>query len=123
MATSYRHAEASARIFGGEPEDYLAIHEFIDSSKQSFGDVRHRAMFHHTHGPWICQEIFGRTIEIVHNGKTKKISVREIAEKHIVQDLGCIPSPSDWYNCMSCKTWMGGKKQKTMSAKEFIDGV
>lgn len=38
MAPSYMHAEASARKFGGKPEDYLAIHEFIDRTKQSFGD-------------------------------------------------------------------------------------
>ena len=36
MATSYRHAEASARKFGGQAEDYLKIHEFIDSSKKTF---------------------------------------------------------------------------------------
>ncbi len=122
MATSYIHAQASARKFGGKPEDYIKIHEFIDSSKKSFGDVRHRAMFHHTQGPWICQEVFGHYIEItLDSGKIKKVMVREIAENHIVEDLGCIPSPADWYNCMDCKVWMGGKRNKVISRGAFLD--
>lgn len=122
MATSYIHAQASARKWGGTPEDYLKIHEFIDSSKKSFGDVRHRAMFHNTHGPWLCQEIFGPVITVVlDSGKHKKVSVREIAEGHIIEDLGFIPSPADWLNCMDCKVWMGGKVNKVLSSGQFLD--
>lgn len=122
MATSYKHAEASARKFGGKPEDYIKIHEFIDSSKQSFGDVRHRAMYHHTHGPWLAQEIFGHYVEVVTgSGKKRRISVREIVENHIVEDLGWIPSPADWFNCMDCKVWMGGKQNKVIARGKFLD--
>lgn len=122
MATSFRHAEASARKFGGKPEDYIDIHEFIDSSKKSFGDVRHRALFHNTIGPWLCQEVFGRVREITtDSGKVKKIAVREIAESHIIEDLGCIPEVGDWLNCMDCKAWMGGKKTKVMLRGALLD--
>lgn len=31
---SWYHAQSCARKWGDEPEDYLPIHEFIDSSKQ-----------------------------------------------------------------------------------------
>ena len=118
MAQSYEHAKASARHFGGKPEDYIKIHEFIDQSKRSYGDVRHRAMFHHTAGPWVCQEVFGHTII---NAESKKINVRQIAENHITEDLGCIPSPSDWYDCMNCKAWMGGKRNKFIGREELLD--
>ncbi len=122
MATSYRHAEASARKFGGRPEDYLKIHEFIDSSKKAFGDVRHRALYHNTVGPWLCQEIFGPVIEITTtSGKVKKIAVREIAESHIIEDLGCIPEVGDWLNCMDCKNWMSGKKTSIINKGELLD--
>lgn len=131
MASSYVHAMASARKFGGIPEDYLAIHEFIDSSKKSFADERHRSMYHHTQGPWVCQEIFGRFIvptnpdgsPVMKNGRELKVMVREIAENHIIEDLGCIPSPGDWMNCMDCKRWMGGKKTAIISAGDFLDDV
>lgn len=32
----YIHAELSAKRFGGVPEDYLDIHELMDSSKAAF---------------------------------------------------------------------------------------
>ena len=122
MATSWIHAETSARHFGGKPEDFIAIHEWIDQMKQSFGDVRHRAILHNTKGPWMAQDVFGRYIQIIDkNGKTRKVSVREIAENHIVEDLGCIPSPGDWLNCMDCKVWMGGKRNKFIGREELLN--
>jgi len=122
MATSWIHSEASARYFGGKPEDYLKIHSWIDQMKKSFGDVRHRAFFHNTAGPWLAQEVFGPTIEIIDKkGKPKKISIREIAEKHIIEDLGCIPSPGDWLNCMDCKVWMSGKRNKFIGREELLN--
>ena len=33
MAHPYHHAVRSARLFGGRPEDYLAIHVWFDESK------------------------------------------------------------------------------------------
>ena len=117
---SYKHAEASARHFGGKPEDYLPIHEYIDQFKDSFGDVRHRAFLHNTKGPWVCQDVFGRTIT---NSDGKKIIVRDIAENHITEDLGCIPSPGDWAACMNCVTWMGGKRNKFIGREEMLNNI
>ena len=126
MAQSYIHAQNSARHFkAGTPEDYLPIHEKIDSFKQSYGDVRHRAFFHNTQGPWLMQEIFGRYIEVEDwvTKKMRKILVREIAENHIVEDLGCLPSPGDWMDCMNCHVWMGGKKNKFVGREEVWQSV
>ena len=33
MAHPYHHAVRSARLFGGAPEDYLAVHDWFDESK------------------------------------------------------------------------------------------
>lgn len=121
MAQSYRHAETSARHFGGTPEDYLAIHEWIDQFKSTLGDVRHRAMLHHTAGPFMAQDVFGRFITIEVDGKQKKILVRDIAENHIVEDMGCLPSPNDWLCNMTCRAWMGGKKNKFIGREDLLD--
>lgn len=130
MAQSYVHAETSARHFGGQPEDYLPIHEWIDQFKSTLGDVRHRAMLHHSKGPWMVQDVFGRYINIhdadgnvINNkqGHPKKILVREIAENHIVEDMGCLPSPDDWLCNMTCRTWMGGKKNKFIGREEILN--
>jgi hypothetical protein len=122
MSNSWFHAQSAARRWGGTPEDYIEIHEWIDNTKKSFGDVRHRALLHNTFGVWLVQEVFGRTIEIQkQNGGTKRVAVREIAEKHIIEDLGFIPSPGDWLENMDVKAWMGGKQHRVVSKGSFLD--
>lgn len=125
MAQSWVHAESSARHFGGEPEDYIKIHSFIDQYKKTFGDVRHRMFLHHTAGPWICQEVFGHYVEVFDKkkGKTKRVPVRDIAEHHITEDLGCIPSPGDWASCTNCHAWMGGKRNKFIGREEMLEAI
>lgn len=124
MAQSYVHAQVSARHFkAGEPEDYLAIHEYIDQFKQELGDVRHRALLHHTKGPWMVQQVFGPYVEVARHkdGKIIRIPTREVAESHIIEDLGWLPSPQDWLSCMECKVWMGGKRNKFIGREEVLD--
>lgn len=130
MAASYEHAEASARHFGGVPEDYIKIHEFIDRSKRQVGDVRHRMLMHHTDGVWVCQEVFGRFINIHDEdgnlilgktGKPVRVLVRDIAENHVTEDLGCIPSLADWCNNTICRAWMGGKRNKFIGREQLLD--
>lgn len=123
MAQSYVHAQASARHFGGTPEDYIHIHEWIDQYKGDYGDVRHRAFLHHTKGPWLAQDVFGHFIEVEHQGRLKKVLVRDIAENHIVEDLGCIPSPGDWADCLNCHVWMGGKRNKFIGREEVLQSI
>lgn len=145
---SYYHAKSSAKKWGGSPEQYIDIHEFIDSSKRIVGDVRHRSMYHHTEGVWLCQRIFGRTIQvggryavpqeinyltegsepsvsgpnldIVDLGPVREIPVRLIAELHIMQDLGWIPSPSDYIKNMELQQWMGGPVRKEQNLDAFL---
>lgn len=128
MAASWEHAKASARHFkAGRPEDYLDIHEWIDSFKTSVADTRHRAYLHNSQGPWVAQQVFGvsRSLEKwpLGSGKMVDITVREIAESHIIEDLGWIPSPADWSSCMECKVWMGGKRNKFIGREEILDST
>lgn len=110
---SWYHAKSSARKWGGQPEDYLPIHEFIDSSKQVVGDVRHRSIYHHTLGTFLCEKIFGKTITIVNkNGNDRQVPVREVAEQHIIEDLGWLPTPADYIEGMAIKPWMSGARMK-----------
>lgn len=109
MVNSLYHAQSSARKWGGTPGDYIAVHEFIDSSKKITGDVRHRSLFHHTLGAWLAQEIFGRALQVGH----KEVPVRLIAERHVIEDLGWLPSPADYISHMKLAPWMGGKRERT----------
>ncbi|UIF90928.1 hypothetical protein [Cupriavidus sp. UYPR2.512] len=103
------HAQISVKTHGGKIEDYLPIHEFIDHSKSSVADVRHRAMLHSAWGIYLVGQVFG---EIMTNSDGKKLSVRDIAEEHVLQDLGFIPTMQDWLSKMPIEGWMSGTRKK-----------
>jgi hypothetical protein len=104
MAHPYHHAVRSARLFGGVPDDYLAIHDWFDESKAHFTDVRHRALRHHSEGIFLCEAIFGTTLT---NSVGKSIPVRVIGEQHVKDDLGWIPCVKDWLQHLQFQPWMG----------------
>ena len=104
MAHSYYHAVSSARRFGGVPADYQAVHDWLDSGKQIVADFRHRALRHHAEGCFAAEALFGTTIK---NSAGREVPVRSIAEQHILEDLGRIPSFADWVRNIRPEPWMG----------------
>lgn len=64
VANPWHHAVSSAKRWGGEPEDYLAVHSWFDASKAHLADFRHRALRHHTEGIFECEREFGPTIDV-----------------------------------------------------------
>ncbi|GAB0120050.1 DUF6915 family protein [Acidisoma sp. 7E03] len=103
MAHSYHHAVSSARQFGGTTSDYQAVHDWLDGSKMILADFRHRALRHHAEGCFAAEAVFGTTIT---NSDGKAVPVRLIAEQHIREDLGRIPSFADWVRCIRPEPWM-----------------
>ncbi len=106
MAHPLRHAESSARKFGGRAEDYLSIHNWFDESKAFLPDFRHRALRHHAEGIFLAEKLFG--VAIV-NSDGKRVPVRYLGEQHVREDLGRIPSAQDWLSQISPKRWMYGQ--------------
>ena len=104
MAHSYHHAMSSARRWGGTPDDYLAIHTWFDQSKEILADFRHRALRHHAEGCFMAERVFGVTVT---NSVGRVVPVRFVAEQHITEDLGRIPSFADWARCIRPEPWMG----------------
>lgn len=115
---SLYHARSSARQFGGVAGDYLALHDFMDSSKQVIADVRHRAMLHSAWGVYIVEQVFGKTMSVPkrHGHGTLELPVREVAERHVLEDIGRIPSMQDWLQHLPTAAWMGGR---TGSARTY----
>lgn len=103
MAHSWIHAKSSASTFGGQPADYLAIHEFFDHTKSHLADARHRMLLHNSLGIFICQQVFG---QVIINSDGKEIPVRLIAERHVVEDFGFIPSVEQCLQNMPLEKWM-----------------
>lgn len=99
----YIHAQNSVRKHKGKISDYIEIHNFMDSSKSVVPDMRHRAIFHSAFGCFIVEKVFGVTIT---NSDGLVISTRDIAEEHILEDLGKIPTLQDWLSEMNFQDWM-----------------
>jgi hypothetical protein len=98
------HAESSVRCFGGRVEDYQPIHDWLDATKESFCDFRHRALRHHAQGVFEAERVFGTAIR---NSEGRMIPTRYIAERHIKEDCGgIVPSVSDWLSRIRPETWM-----------------
>jgi len=106
MAKPWIHAIFSAKKFGGEPEDYIDIHNLMDSSKATIADCRHRAL---THNAWfigfVVEHVFGTVRK---NSAGKTYSVRDVAEQHCLEDYGgrFIPSAQDFLSLIPVQEWM-----------------
>ena len=91
----WKHSRLSAVNFGGEPEDYLEIHKFLDSSKLFYFHLKHRSLLHNSFGVGLCTYLFGDVIE---NSARNKVVVRDIAAQHLREDLSNhVPTVHDWF--------------------------
>ena len=107
---SFNHCKSSVKYFGGIEDDYIDIHSWFDESKEHYGDIRHRALRHHTQGIAECEKIFG---VYIYNHNDKKVIVKSIAEQHIREDLGFIPTIQDWFKLIKPEPWMASTKRNT----------
>jgi len=120
MANPYHHAVSSARKWGGKPEDYQAIHDWFDESKMMMADFRHRALRHHAEGCFMAERIFGHAIK---NSDGRMIPTRWVAEQHVKEDLGRIPSIQDWFCNIRPQTWMGRTEKLPEEKSDWLDEV
>ncbi len=105
---SYNHCKSSVKLFGGEEDDYLPIHQWFDESKEHFADIRHRALRHHSQGIAECEKQFG---VYIYNSDGKKVITKSIAEQHVREDIGFIPSVEDWLELIKPQPWMASTKR------------
>ena len=135
MAHSYHHAVSSARRFGGTPDDTMAIHCWLDSSKAAWADQRHRAVLHSSFGIFLAEEYFGSREEVrllraalarvprwlqrvlgltvppgtpvtIALSTGKQLPIRLVAEQHVIEDCGFIPTLEEYLSEMPRKPWM-----------------
>jgi hypothetical protein len=133
MSKPYIHAQISAKRFGGKPEDYIELHNFMDCSKGAFPSNVHRAL---THNSWFIMEV-GERIKFsnsnpptgdnkfvtIKNSNGKNISVRDIFEQHVLDDFGnrFIPTAQDYLENIEYKEWMGNGHGHPNSFKKIVE--
>lgn len=111
------HAKVSVKKFGGRWEDYIAIHNFFDQTKGHIPDSRHRMVLHNSFGIMLCEQVFG--VAIV-NSDGRDVSVRDIAERHVIDDLGHIPTLYEVFKDVPAPAEIvGGKMMAKIQAGNF----
>ena len=110
--TPYKHAQSSARKWGGLPEDYIKLHDWFDETKAYTGDWTHRALRHHSAGIQWAVEKFGHAIM---NANSQMIPTKILAEQHVEEDCGFIPTPKDYLSPLTKnpEKWMLAVGKKT----------
>jgi hypothetical protein len=103
MADAYHHAASSAKKWGGTPDDYLPIHRFFDDTKAAWADPRHRLILHNAYGVALAVKFFGQTIT---NSAGRVIPTRWIAEQHVSEDFGRIPTIQECLEKLVPEDWM-----------------
>jgi len=108
------HAKISVRKFGGKVDDYIPLHNWMDSTKGYVPDMRHRMILHNAWGIMLAEQIHGVYFK---NSDGKDVSVRDVLEQHVVDDLGHIPTLEKCMSGMPVEPWMGSKTFKGVPLK------
>jgi hypothetical protein len=127
MANPMIHSQSSVKRWGGSVDDYLPIHELIDSPKATMNNNTSRCLTHNTWFAYtIVPRIFGYNIT---NSDGKSVDTVEIAMLHIAEDfrMKFVPTPQDYLQHMQVQPWMhNGVKdidnpQATAEATQLVD--
>lgn len=106
MANPLIHSKSSVKRWGGDVQDYIAIHELLDSPKKTMNNNTSRML---THNIWFCYEIipkiFGYNIV---NSAGKSVDTVDIAMLHVAEDfrMKFIPTVQDYLQHMVVQPWM-----------------
>jgi len=120
MANPLIHAKSSVKRWGGNVEDYIELHELLDSPKATMNNNTSRML---THNIWFCYQIipkiFGYNIT---NSDGKSVDTVDIAMLHVAEDFKMrgIPTVQDYLENMVVQPWMnnGCGKMPSQEAKD-----
>jgi hypothetical protein len=122
MANPYLHSKSSVKRWGGKVEDYLHLHEFIDSPKVTMNNNTARFLTHNTWFAYhVMPKVFGYNIT---NSDGKSVDVVDIAMLHIAEDfrMKFVPTPQDYLKHMQLQPWMnnGVKVLESEEAQNIV---
>jgi hypothetical protein len=107
MAHPLLHSKSSAKKFGGIPEDYIHLHNWLDETKAWYGHSLHRMWRHHSEGIFEMERLFGQSFL---NSDGKIVYTRYVGEQHVKEDCyNYLPSAKEWIQAIESKekpVWM-----------------
>lgn len=122
MANPLIHSKSSVKRWGGKVEDYLPLHELIDSPKATMNNNSARALTHNTWFAYtIMPKIFGYNIT---NSDGKSVDVVDIAMLHIAEDfrMKFVPTAQDYLQHIQVQAWFNNGV-KVLDSQEAKDEV
>jgi hypothetical protein len=125
MANPEIHAKSSVKRWGGTIKDYLAIHELLDSPKETMNNNTARML---THNVWFCYKIipkiFGYNIT---NSDGKSVDTIDIAMLHVAEDfrMKFVPTVQDYLKHLDVQPWMnnGVKDIENQEATDLAKSI
>ena len=129
MANPMIHSKSSVKRWGGKVEDYLAIHELIDSPKATMNNNSARLLTHNTWFAYtIIPKIFGYNII---NSDGRSVDSVDIAMLHIAEDfrMKFVPTPQDYLKHVVVQPWFNNavknidNPEAEHTAKEFLEKI
>lgn len=129
MANPLIHSQSSVKRWGGKVEDYLSIHQFIDSPKATMNNNSARVL---THNTWFAYEVIPKVFGYnITNSDGKSVDTVDIAMLHISEDFRHqgIPTPQDYLENLVVQPWFnnGVKPIPSVEAakrsKELLDKI
>lgn len=100
------HSKSSVKRWGGKVENYLPIHQLLDSPKSCMNNNTARCL---THNTWFAYEIIPKIFGYnIINSDGKSVDTVDIAMLHISEDFKHkgIPTPQDYLENMVVQGWM-----------------
>lgn len=129
MANPLIHSKSSVKRWGGKVEDYLPIHELIDSPKATMNNNTSRLLTHNTWFAYtIIPKIFGYNIV---NSEGKSVDSVDIAMLHIAEDfrMKFVPTPQDYLKHLQLQSWMNNgvkdidNPEAVKIAEDFLEKI
>lgn len=107
------HALVSARLFGGTPQDYVALHTAYDMSKAALPDMRHRAALHSVdHGAAVMGMAFPHQIA--------GVSLDKLCTQHVNDDQGFDVKLDTWLDECEVPTFARIRRKPIGSLEGFL---
>ena len=125
MANPLIHSKSSVKRWGGKVEDYLPLHELIDSPKATMNNNSVRVLTHNTWFAYqIMPKIFGYNII---NSDGRSVDVVDISMLHIAEDfrMKFVPTAQDYLQHIQVQAWFnnGVKVLESEEGKQVAENL
>lgn len=98
-----QHARITAHRYGGQWQDWIVFHDWIDRSRLIFPRMQHRMFLHSDFGEWLAVKVHGASLTATGG---MAVSTADLFRDHQMEDLGRVVSLSEWLRAVDVQYWV-----------------